>query len=527
MSPTQKVARLADLSAERGTRVCVKGEGEHAKEVPILLVRDGENVRAYTAECPHAGGPLDEGAICNGRIVCPWHKGTFEVSDGSLVEPPPLKALTRYEATIRDGDVYVSTQPVERGETSQKRANESRTMLIVGAGAAGAAACSALREAGFDGRVVLVGDDAREPYDRTSLSKFTLAGDMPPDDVPSLLDADFFAKHDIERNESPAVHLDVATRQVELASGHKIDYDAALICTGGVPKPLTMPGANLDHVHLLRTRDDARAILASLEGRKRAVIVGASFIGLEAASCLRKRGVDVTVVAPGKVPFAKQFGERIGEMFKKLHEKNGVTFHMNAHVSAFRGGNVVSEVILDSGEKIAADLVLAGTGVDPATSFLSGVALTDDGGINVDRSMLAAPALYAAGDVARFPLPRSNQTVRIEHWRVAQQHARVAAYNMAGSARTYVGVPYFWTYHYEKTFDYVGYVQEPDNIEIDGDLDAQHFIAYLLKDGRVGAVVACEHDAAICRLAEAMREPLTLDDARRIANIGKSVEERL
>ncbi|SAK52183.1 FAD-dependent pyridine nucleotide-disulfide oxidoreductase [Caballeronia calidae] len=519
MSPTlHKVARFADLPAGRGIRVCVKSDDKDAKETPILLVRDGDAVRAYTAECPHAGGPLDEGAICNGRIVCPWHKGTFDVRDGSLVEPPPLKSLTRYEATIRDGDVYVSPEPVESGDVPTTQANTSRTMLIVGAGAAGAAACSALREAGFDGRIVLAGDDARVPYDRTSLSKFTLAGDMPPDDVPPLLDSEFFEKHGIERIESQAVKLDAKAKRAELANGQKIDYDAALVCTGGVPKPLDIPGANLKRVHLLRTRDDARAILQSLEGRKRAVIVGASFIGLEVASCLRKREMEVAVVAPGKVPFAKQFGERIGEMFRKLHEKNGVTFHMNARVSAFTGNDAVSEVILDSGEKLAADVVIAGTGVEPATSFLSGVALADDGGVNVDAAMLAAPALHAAGDIARFPLPRSDQSVRIEHWRVAQQHARVAAYNMAGQAREYVGVPYFWTYHYEKTFDYLGHVSEPDSIEIDGDLDAQHFIAYLLKDGRVGAVVACEYDAAVCRLAEAMREPLTLDDARRIAN---------
>ncbi|BBU29810.1 pyridine nucleotide-disulfide oxidoreductase [Burkholderia sp. THE68] len=519
MSPTlHKVARFADLPAERGTRVSVKSDDKDAKEIPILLVRDGDAVRAYTAECPHAGGPLDEGAICNGRIVCPWHKGTFEVRDGSLVEPPPLKALTRYEATIRDGDVYVSAQPVDSGEIRNEPRNANRTMLIVGAGAAGAAACSALREAGFDGRIVLAGDDAREPYDRTSLSKFTLAGDMPPDDVPPLLDGDFFAIHGIERIEAQAVKLDANAKRAELADGQAIDYEAALVCTGGVPKPLDIPGAKLKHVHLLRTRDDARAILESLEGCRRAVIVGASFIGLEAASCLRKRKIEVSVVAPGKVPFAKQFGERIGEMFRKLHETNGVTFHMNARVAAFGGGDTVTEVILDSGEKIAADVVIAGTGVVPATSFLSGVTLADDGGVDVDATMLVAPALYAAGDIARFPLPRSDQSVRIEHWRVAQQHARVAACNMAGSAREYGGVPYFWTYHYEKTFDYLGHVSEPDAIEIDGDLEAQHFIAYLMKHGHVGAIVACEHDAAVCRLAEAMREPLTLDEARRIVN---------
>lgn len=472
-------------------------------------MRDGDAVRAYAAECPHAGGPLDEGTVCNGRIVCPWHKGTFEVRDGSLVEPPPLRALTRYDATVEDGDVYVSLPPAESGAVKATRYSQERTMLVACAGAAGAAACSALREAGYDGRIVVAGNDAREPYDRTSLSKFTLASDMPPDDVPPLLDADFFERHGIERIESQIARLDAKEQRAELANGQKIDYEAALVCTGGIPRPLTMPGINLQHVHLLRTREDARAILASLEGRKRAVIVGTDFIGLEVASCLRKRRSDVFVVAPGKVPFAKQFGERIGEMFRRLHEANGVVFYMNARVSALKGGNAVSEVMLDSGEKISADVVIAGTGVAPATGFLSGVTLEEDGGVPVDATMRAAAALYAAGDIARFPLPRSGERVRIEHWRVAQQHARVAAYNMAGSPREYVGVPYFWTYHYEKTFDYLGHVKEPDDIEIAGDPDAQHFIAWLMKEG---------HDAAVCRLAEAMREPLTLADARRVAN---------
>lgn len=171
-------------------------------------MRDGDAVRAYAAECPHVGGPLDEGAVCNGRIVCPWHNGTFEVRDGSLVEPPPLMALTRYDATVEDGDVYVSLPPVESGAVKATRYSQEPAMLVAGAGAAGAAACSALREAGYDGRIVAAGNDAREPYDRTSLSKFTLAGNMPPDDVPPLLDADFFERHGIERIESQIARLD-------------------------------------------------------------------------------------------------------------------------------------------------------------------------------------------------------------------------------------------------------------------------------------------------------------------------------
>ncbi|WP_277183777.1 FAD-dependent oxidoreductase [Caballeronia sp. BR00000012568055] len=520
MSPTlHKVARADEVSAERGTRVCIKND--NARETPILLVRDGEIVHAYSADCPHAGAPLEEGAICNGRIVCPWHKGTFELSDGSLVEPPPLKGLTRYPVTLKDGDVFVSLQADEAGRSKPTSGKSDKTILIAGAGAAGAAACAALREAGFPGRIVLAGHDAAMPYDRTSLSKFVVSGDMPADEVPPLLDDDFFEKHAIERVESSVMHLDAKSKHVELVSGFKYDYDAALICTGGVPKPLAIPGANLAHVHLLRHLDDASAILSTLKElpeHARAVIVGASFIGLEVASCLRKRNVDVTVVAPGKVPFAKQFGVRIGEMFRKLHEKNGVTFRMNAHVSAFRGGNAVREVMLDSGERLAADMVVAGTGVEPATAFLAGVALDENGGLAVDSSMRAAPDLFAAGDIARFRLPQTNESVRIEHWRVAQQHARVAAYNMAGIEREYAGVPYFWTFHYDKTFEYLGHAEDPDRVEIDGDLDAQHFIAYLLKDDQVRAIVACEHDHAMGKLAEAMREKLTLDEARRIAS---------
>lgn len=510
MQPSmQKVARLADLPAERGTRVKIG-------ETPVLLVREGDTVHAYTADCPHAGAPLEKGALCNGRIVCPWHKGTFEISDGSLVEPPALQGLTRYASTIEDGDVYVSPEPLE--SEVRTSAGGTATMLVAGAGAAGAAACVTLREAGFDGRVVLAGADASVPYDRTALSKFVLAGDMPPEDVPPLFDPSLFSTHRIERIESDVVALDASKKRAELANGTAVDYDAALVCTGGTPQPLDVPGATLANIYLLRNRDDASAIVDALKGCKRAVIVGASFIGLEAASCLRKRSIETIVVAPQKVPFAKQFGERIGGMFMRLHENNGVSFRMNAHVSALEGGDGVREVVLDNGERVAADIVIAGTGVKPATSFLQRVELADDGGIPVDASMCAAPGLYAAGDVARFALPHSGERVRIEHWRVAQQHARVAAYNMAGAKREYAGVPYFWTYHFEKTFDYLGHTSEPDEVVIDGELDGPQFIAYLMKGSEVGAIVSCDRNEATARLAEALREPLTLEAARRAAN---------
>jgi len=504
----QQAARFDDLREDRGTRVSIA-------DTPILLVRQGDQVHAFSADCPHAGAPLEEGAICNGRIVCPWHKGTFAVADGSLIEPPPLTGLKRYPVAIENGNVLVS--PHEQTGPVHTPGADTRTMVVIGAGAAGEAACAALREAGFDGRLVLIGPEHGMPYDRTALSKFVLAGDMPPEKIPPLLPDDFLSTQRIERIEATVEKLDAGTKQIDLSNQLTLNYDAALICTGGIPKPMDVPGSNLPGVFLLRSRDDASTILASLEGATKALIVGASFIGLEVASSLRKRGMDVTVVAPGKVPLSSQFGDELGRMFQRLHEKNGVVFRMQSKVAAFLGDDDVSSAQLDNGEKLPADVVIIGTGVCPATDFLHGVELADDGGVPVDSSMRAASGLYAAGDIAQFPLPRSDQTLRIEHWRVAQQHARVAALNMAGGDEHYTGVPYFWTYHFGKRFEYLGHASEHDDVVIDGDLDAQAFIAYLLKDGHVAAAVACEREAPAARLAEAMRSTLTLAQARSAA----------
>jgi apoptosis-inducing factor 3 len=508
----QHAAKFVDLTEGRGTRVNVA-------DTPILLVRQGDKVHAFSADCPHAGAPLEEGAVCNGRIVCPWHKGTFAIADGSVIEPPPLAGLKRYPVAVENGNVLVSPQEQTQAQSSPPPVPtaDTRTMAVIGAGAAGAAACATLREAGFNGRLLLIGHEHGMPYDRTALSKFVLAGDMPPEKIPPLLPDDFLSTLRIQRVEAEVVKLDAVEKRIGLPNELTLNYDAALICTGGIAKPMDVPGSNLRRVFTLRSRDDAATILASLDGLRKALIVGASFIGLEVASSLRKRGMDVTIVAPGKVPLGSQFGSELGRMFQRLHEKNGVVFRMESKVKAFVGDGVVRDVELENGERLPAEVVIVGTGVRPATDFLKGVALADDGGIPVDSSMQAAPGLYAAGDIAQFPLPRSDKTLRIEHWRVAQQHARVAALNMAGGNEHYTGVPYFWTYHFGKRFEYLGHASEHDDVVIDGDLDTQAFIAYLMKDGLVAAAVACDREAPTARLAEAMRSTLTLAQARSAA----------
>ncbi|HEY2020820.1 FAD-dependent oxidoreductase [Paraburkholderia sp.] len=534
MSTTaHRVARLSQLHADRAVRVSVD-------DTPILLVRDGDTVHAYSADCPHAGGPLEQGALCRGRIICPWHKGTFDAATGCVLEPPPLMPLDRYPVTIDGDDVLVTPQkmPPREPETRAEPADAAVAAappphyVVIGAGAAGGAACVALREAGFDGRITLVGDEAHAPYDRTALSKFVPSFDMPPADVPSLVDADWMRTHRIERIVAKVARLDVPARTIHFEAGaagsaprnergmDALKYDTALLATGSVPKVPDIPGRELGGVHVLRHLDDAAALVDALgddPSQTRVAILGSSFIGLEVASALRKHGVPVTVISPAKVPFVKQFGERAGQMFRALHESNGVKFYLESKVASLEGDEgSVHAVMLESGEHIAADVVLLGTGVAPATGFVEGLPLQKDGGIVVNAGMHAACGLYAAGDIAVFSLRENQEPVRIEHWRVAQQHARIAAQNMCGARNRYTGVPFFWTYHFGKKFEYLGYASEWDEIVVDGNLDEQQFIALYVRDGNVDAVLACEREAVTARLIDAMRDGLSRTHALQI-----------
>jgi NAD(P)H-nitrite reductase large subunit/nitrite reductase/ring-hydroxylating ferredoxin subunit len=514
-TPARRVAQLSQLRADCAERIVVDDEN-------ILLVRDGDTVRAYAADCPHAGGPLEKGALCNGRIICPWHKATFDVATGNVLEPPALVALDRYPVVIDGDDVMVTPEkmphPVPQPVPNASVRNPH--YVVIGAGAAGAAACAALRECGFAGAITLVGEEPHAPYDRTALSKFVPSGEMVPDDVPPLLAHDWLDRHDVERVVAKVARLDVPRRTIHFETGGELLYDTALLATGSVPKIPSIPGHDLGGVVVLRNLDDAAALVDAIgeEAQNAQVaILGSSFIGLETASSLRKRGTQVSVISPEKIPFAKQFGERAGTMFRELHERNGVVFHLEAKVASLEGeeGNV-HEVMLESGEHVAADLVLLGTGVAPATGFVEGLPLQKDGGVIVNAGMQAAPGLYAAGDIAAFPLHEDQEPVRIEHWRVAQQHARIAAENMCGARHRYAGVPYFWTYHFGKRFEYLGHASEWDDIVIDGNLDRQEFVALYVKDNKVVAVLACEREAQTARLIDAMGRGLSLAQAEEI-----------
>lgn len=484
-----QVATLSEIPHDRPLKV-------RLGDTDIILVRDGEAVRAYGATCPHAGAPLEQGAVCNGRIVCPWHKGMFAVTDGALLEPPPLDALPRYEARLDGEAVLVAAEPMARPPLAS--ATDDRTFLIVGAGAAGTAAAAALREFGFGGRVVLLGAEPDAPYDRTALSKFVLEGGMKPDEVAPLRPAEFYADQRIERRQGVATRLDPAARRVTLADGGVIAYDAALLCPGGAPNTLDIPGAELAGVHLLRSLADARAILPRVQENARAVIIGGGFIGLEAASALSKHGLAVTAVTPGEMPFAKQFGLEVARSLRRLHEANGVAF-VTGQAVAIEGEDRVTGVALESGRVLGAELVLVAIGVHPATGFAAGLAREADGSLAVDGGMRVAVGLYAAGDIATFPF--GDGTTRVEHWRVAQQQARVAARNMLGGEARFEAAPFYWTYHHSNRIELLGHPSSFDEVVVDGDADAMKFVARQMREGQVVGVVACQREAETAALA--------------------------
>lgn len=473
----------------------------------ILLLRDGDLVRAVGARCPHAGAPLAEGVRHGDRIVCPWHKAAFCIRTGAVLDPPALDALPRYDVRVDAGRILLAPATAPAPADSPA-APDARRFVIVGAGGAGAVAAQTLREAGFKGRVIMLDTANRVPYDRTVLSKYALSGQKGAEKSPLQTQA-FYRGHGIERRTAEVTRIDAEARQITCADGSVVEYDAALLATGGTPVRPSLPGAGLDHVYTLRSRADADAILRQAERSRCAVVLGASFIGMEVAASLRERGLDVTVVGKEAAPFAKQLGEQVGQAFVGLHERHGVAFRLGRGVASLEGEGQVSAVVLDGGERIAADLVVIGFGVRPATSYAESLARRDDGGIIVDAHLRAAPGLYAAGDIASFPHRGDGASIRVEHWRVAEQHGRVAALNMLGQPTRYDAVPVFWTIQYMKRLDYVGHAAEWDGVVLHGDLGKPEFLAYYVKDGRVAAAAGLGRDrdtAALVKLLAMRRD---------------------
>jgi NADPH-dependent 2,4-dienoyl-CoA reductase/sulfur reductase-like enzyme/nitrite reductase/ring-hydroxylating ferredoxin subunit len=496
----------------------------------LLLVRVAGEYHAYASRCPHYQAPLAKGLLHDGRILCPWHQSVFDAVSGDLLDPPALAALPEFKVRVADGDVYVDVPDDAKGQRPMTMAApdpgaDARTFAIIGAGAVAGTAAAALREAGYRGRIVLVSQEDRWPYDRPNLSKDYLSGEAEAKWLPLRAPA-FYERHGIERIHARVTSLDVRTRRIELESGQAMTPDAVLIASGGEPRRLTIPGGDLPGVFTLRSWSDCDEVLAAMERVRSVVVVGASFVGMEVAASLVHRGKDVTVVAPEATPFERTLGATVGGTLQAVHEAKGVRFRLARTPVALHGDRHIETVELDDGTSLPADLVVAGVGVRPATSFVHGVELDPDGGLSVDSRCRVAPGVWAAGDVARYPEPHIGEAVRLEHWRVAQQHGRAAAFAMAGADGAQIGVPFFWTVQLGLRLGFVGVGVGWTDTLVVGDPGAHDFTVYYSANDTLRA--ACgTRDSDLAVFAELLRTG-TLPSASALANAGPAtLESRL
>jgi NADPH-dependent 2,4-dienoyl-CoA reductase/sulfur reductase-like enzyme len=364
-------------------------------------------------------------------------------------------------------------------------------IVIVGAGAAGHAAAETLRREGYRGQLVMIGADTALPVDRPNLSKDYLAGTAPEEWLP-LRPREFFAGHEIDLVlGARALSLDTARKQVLLDGGGTHSYDKLLLATGADPVKLELPGGDLPHVHYLRTLGDSRAIIAAAQTARRAVVIGSSFIGLEAAASLRARNLEVHVVGPEAVPLARIMGPELGAFIRKVHEEHGVLFHLGTRPRAIDAESVT----LENGERLPAELVVIGVGVRPEVSLAEKAGLAVDRGVLVDEYLqTSVPGVFAAGDIARWPDRHSGERIRVEHWVVAERQGQTAARNMLGKQEKFDAVPFFWSAHYDVGINYVGHATAWDRIEIEGSFDERNAAVRFIAGGKTVALATIYRD---------------------------------
>lgn len=463
----------------------------HVDGEAVLLAKRGTELFAIGATCTHYNGPLAEGLMVDDTVRCPWHHACFSLRTGEAIRAPALNPVSCFRVEENGSKIFVR-EKMERSPAQQvKPDSHVRSVVIVGGGAAGNAAAEMLRRRGFAGSITMVTADDALPYDRPNLSKDYLAGNASEDWIP-LRTPEFYKEHKIEvRLGARATSIDTVERTIALADGSHIAFDALLLATGASPVHLDIPGSDLPHVHYLRTLDDSRALIAKAKDAKRVVVIGASFIGLETAASLRARKLDVHVVGPQSRPLERVLGAELGDMVKAIHEKNGVVFHFGTTATAIEK----EAVTLKTGERIAADLVVAGIGVRPDVAIAQSAGLTVDNGIIVDEYLqTSAPGIYAAGDIARWPDIHSGRPIRVEHWVVAERQGQTAAINILGGRQPFDAAPFFWNQHFDVTVSYVGHAEKWDKIEIDGDPVAHDCKVTYYQDSRKLAVATVSRD---------------------------------
>lgn len=360
---------------------------------------------------------------------------------------------------------------------------DSKTFVIIGGGLGGAKAAEALRDKGFDGKIVLLADEEYLPYERPPLSKDFLAGKKSLGDF-TVHDSEWYRKNKIElRTDTEAVAIDPAAHTVSLSDDSNVRYDKLLLATGSRPRWLTIPGADATGVHYLRKYDDASNLDTALKEGTSLAIVGAGWIGLEVAASARQRGVDVTVVETAKVPLSTAVGVEVGKVFAQLHRDHGVDLRLETEVKAITTEDgKATGLKLGDGSTVAADRVLIAVGAQPNIELAERAGLpTADGGVLVDASLCSGnPDIYAVGDIAAAEHPLFEERIRTEHWANALKQPDVAAAGMLGEPGEYQELPYFFTDQYDLGMEYAGHAPSYQRVVFRGDKAAREFVAMWL-----------------------------------------------
>jgi len=477
---------------EKGCKIDQVADGEmllgHAFDEQVLVARRGDELFAIGATCTHYGGPLAKGLLVDCTVRCPWHHARFDLRTGEAIAAPALNNVACYKIDKREAQFFVASKIDEKPVRKPKSSPAS--VVIVGAGAAGGAAAEMLRREGYDGPVRLIGADEFLPYDRPNLSKDYLAGTASEEWIP-LRSADFYREQKIDTFTNTSVTaIDPQEKKVTLTDGRSLGYGALLLATGAEPVRLAIPGGDLPHVYYLRTLTDSRRIIDKAKSSKRAVVIGASFIGLEVAWSLRERKLEVAVVGKGSLPLEKVLGGELGTVIRETHEANGVKFHLGRKPAAIQDRHVE----LDDGTKLDCDLVVVGIGVRPNTAIAKQAGIATDNGVLVDEFLKTnVPGIFAAGDIARWPDPRAGR-IRVEHWVVAQRQGQTAARNILGANEPFNLPPFFWSNHFDLHIHYVGHGGGDDRGTISGNVKAKDASVIFRAGENVTAIASIGRD---------------------------------
>jgi apoptosis-inducing factor 3 len=460
----------------------------HAFDEAILVARQGSELFAIGATCTHYGGPLAKGLMVDCTVRCPWHHARFDLRTGEAIAGPALSNTSSWKIEKRGARFFVTSK--SDAKPSHKPKSSPVSVIIVGGGAAGNAAAEMLRREGYEGPVTMISADEFLPYDRPNLSKDYLAGTAPEEWIP-LRPTDFYREQKINSLTNTSVTaIHPTTKHVTLSDGRSLAYDALLLATGAEPVRLEIPGGGLPHVYYLRTLADSRRIIEKAKYAKRAVVIGAGFIGLEVAASLRERKLEVAVVGKEALPLEKVLGPDLGTLIRETHESHGVKFHLGRTPAAIQDRNVQ----LDDGTILDCDLVVVGIGVRPDVALAEKTGIATDNGVVVNEFLETnIPGIFAAGDIARWPDPRAGR-IRVEHWVVAERQGQTAARNILGAREQFMAPPFFWSNHFDLHIRYVGHGSGRDRATVSGNLKAKD-ASVIFRDGdKLTAVASVGRD---------------------------------